>query len=89
VLDKTALGEGLLYLDLNQGKEKYVWVNRIMERCVLCKLLQTGSEWVTKSRKMKLSRLATLMVKARNEFLFAKFVKKRGKTWEAWAQTTV
>jgi hypothetical protein len=89
VLDKTALGEGLLYLDLNQGKRKYVWVNQIMERCVLRELLQTGSEWVTKSRKMKWSRLAALMVKARNEFLFAKFVKKRGRTWEAWAQTTL
>lgn len=65
-----------MYLDLNQGKEIYVGVNRIMESCVLCTFFQTGSEWVTKSRKMKWSRLAALMVKARNEFLYTKFVKE-------------
>jgi len=69
--------------------EKYVGVNRIMESCVLCTLLQAGFEWVKKSRKMKWSRLAALMVKARNEFLFPKFVKKRGRTWETWTQTTL
>ena len=84
------MGEGLFYVYLNQGKEKYVGVNRIMESCVLCTLLlQTGSELVTKSRKMKLSRLAALMVKAINEFLFAKFVKKRGWTWQTWTQTAL
>lgn len=78
-----------MYLDLNQGKEKYVRINRIMESCVLCALLQAGAEWVTKSWKMKWSRLAALMVKAINEFLFAKFVKKRGRTWETPTQTTL
>jgi hypothetical protein len=38
---------------------------------------------------MKWSRLAALMVKAINEFLFAKFVKKRGWTWQNWTQTTL
>jgi hypothetical protein len=61
-----------------------------MENCVLCTLLlQTGSEWVTKPRKMKWSRLAALMVKAINEFLFANFVKKKEWTWQTWTQTTL
>ena len=71
------MDEGLLYLNFSQGKEKYGGVNRIMESCVLCSLLQTGFKWVTKSRKMKCSRLAALMVKAINELLFAKFVQRR------------
>jgi hypothetical protein len=60
-----------------------------MGSCVLCELLQTGPEWETKSREMKWSRLVASMVKARNEFLFAKFVKKRGTNWESWNQTTL
>jgi hypothetical protein len=89
VLDKTALSEGLMYLDLIQGNEKYVGKNRIMENCVLFTLLQRGCEWVTKTRKMKWSRLAALMVKAINGFVFAKFVKKRRRTWETRTQTTL
>jgi len=48
-----------------------------MESCVHCRLLQRGCEWVTKLRKMKWSRLAALMVKAINEFLFAKFEERK------------
>ena len=48
-----------------------------MESCVYCRLLQKGSEWVTTSRKMKWSRLAALMVKAINEFLFAKVEERK------------
>jgi hypothetical protein len=88
-MDETTLGERLLYVDLNDRKEKCAGVNRKMESCVLYTLLQICYEWEAKSREMKWPRLVARMVEARNELLFLKFAKKRGATWESWNQTTL